>query len=87
MRIRLLSLAAVGAAMFFGAVTAAGATPPGSPYQWQQPGCAPVYTPCAQPQLSNAPAPVTGLGITSSSQYAWTQPGTAPVITPDAQPW
>ena len=86
MRTRLLSLSVVGAALFFGAVTAAGATPPGSPYQWQQPGCAPVSTPCAQPQLSIAPAP-SGLRFTSSSTYVWTQPGTAPVIAPDAQPW
>ncbi len=87
MRIRLLVLATVGAALFLGAVSAAGATPPGSPYQWQQPGCAPVYTPCAQPQLSFAPAAAIGLLTTSSSHYSWGQPGTAPVNTPDAQPW
>ena len=89
MRIRLLSLATVTAATLFGAVGTAGATPPGSSYQWQQPGCAPVTTPCTQPQAAVAPAPVSliGLRYTSASDYYWTQPGTAPVNTPDAQPW
>jgi hypothetical protein len=85
MRNRLLTLATVGAAVFFGAVATAGATP-GSSYQWQQPGCAPVTTPCTQPQVSSSPAPLTGLRYTSSSDYRWAQPGTAPVYTPDAQP-
>jgi hypothetical protein len=87
MRIRLLSLASVAAAALFGAVATAGATAPGSSYQWQQPGCAPVTTPCAQPQASSTPVTVIGLRYTSLSHYLWTQPGTAPVNAPDAQPW
>ncbi len=83
---RLLFPATVGAAVFFGTVATAGAVPHSS-YQWQQPGCAPVSTPCAQPQLSFSPAPLIGLRYTSSSTYSWAQPGTAPVFAPDAQPW
>jgi hypothetical protein len=85
MRTRLLSLALVAAATFFGAASTAGAIP-GSSYQWQQPGCAAVNACCTQPQLSLG-SHVTGLAYTSSSSYAWTQPGAAPVVAPDSQPW
>ena len=87
MRKCLLALPAVGAAaLFFGIAPAAG-TIPGSSYQWQQPGSAPVHTPYAQPRLSSASASSSGLSLASSSAYVWAQPGTAPVHLPDAQPW
>jgi hypothetical protein len=83
----LLTATTVGLAALFLAAPAVGATgaPPGSSYQWQQPGSAPVYTPSAQPQLALAVSPLVGLHYASSS-YAWAQPGTAPVSVPDAQP-
>ena len=86
MRIRLLTLAAVGAVALFVAVATAGAFSRSS-YQWQQPASAPVTNPGAQPQLSFVPVALAGLRATSSSHYLWGQPGTAPVNTPDAQPW
>jgi hypothetical protein len=73
--------------LFLAAPAAAATATPGSSYQWQQPGCAPVSTPCAQPQSINAPVSQTGLQYASSAAYAWTQPGTAPVSVPDGQPW
>lgn len=85
MRNRLLALAIVGATALFFAIASAGATTPGSSYQWQQPGTAPVTTAHAQPQFSYATGSFHGLRYASSS-YAWTQPGTAPVSTPHAQP-
>ena len=87
MRTRLLSLALVVTFALLGAVSATAATLPGSSYQWQQPGCAPVHSCCTQPQLSFAPTQLLGLRLAASSSYRWTQPGTAPVYTPDAQPW
>jgi hypothetical protein len=77
----------VGLTTLLLAAPATGATgaSPGSSYQWQQPGCATVYTPCTQPQWTSAPVQLTGLQYASSS-YAWAQPGTAPVSVPDAQP-
>lgn len=84
---RLLTLTAVGAATLFLGVAPAAATSFGSAYQWQQPGTAPVYTPQAQPQLSFAPVPSSGIRYSGSSAYVWSQPGTAPVSVPDAQPW
>ncbi len=84
MRNRLLALAVVGATALSVAIASAGAFVPGSSYQWQQPGTAPVITPHAQPQLH---ATVSMLGVRyASSSYLWTQPGTAPVSTPHAQP-
>jgi hypothetical protein len=86
MRKRLLLLVTVVAAVFLGFAATAAAIP-GSSFQWQQPGCAPVYTPCEQPQLSFAPVAQSALRYASASDYSWAQPGTAPVTTPDAQPW
>jgi hypothetical protein len=83
----LLTLTAAGAAALFLGAAPAAATAVGSPYQWQQPGTAPANTPQAQPQLSFAPVPPSGIRYSGSSAYVWSQPGTAPVNVPDAQPW
>jgi hypothetical protein len=87
MRKCLLALTAVGAVMLFFAVASAAGTIPGSSYQWQQPGSAPVRMPPAQPQLPRVQVRLTGLQEASSMAYVWTQPGAAPVSPPDAQPW
>jgi hypothetical protein len=86
MRIRLLTLATVGAAALVFGVASAAAGVPGSSYQWQQPRSAPVYSSGAQPQLSFGSAPSTGPQYASASGYSWAQPGTAPVSVPSAQP-
>ncbi len=86
MRIRLLMVATVGVAALVFAVAAAGGAIPGSSYQWQQPGSAPVSTPHAQPQLSFGSGLLTGPQYASTSSYSWAQPGTAPVSVPNAQP-
>jgi hypothetical protein len=83
----LSTLVTAGLMTLFLAAPAAGTTgPPGSSYQWQQPGCAPVTTPCAQPDRTLGPLSSTGTRYASSA-YAWAQPGTAPVSVPHGQPW
>ena len=72
-------------ALALGVVGASAAAPPGSGYQWAQPGAAAVTTLSVQPPawiftFVKAPAPPV------LSTYAWAQPGTAAVSTPFAQP-
>ncbi|HXY80095.1 MAG TPA: hypothetical protein VEH55_01890 [Gaiellaceae bacterium] len=90
MRTRRKVLLALPAPLIVALALAAGgssAAPPGATYGWNQPGCAPVVVPCAQPPASVpiAPAAVVVAPVPGSS-YAWAQPGTAPVNTPSAQP-
>ena len=61
------------------------AAPPGSNYDWAQPGCAVVTVPCAQPPAS---IPLAGAHVATppGAGYAWAQPWTAPVSVPLAQP-
>jgi hypothetical protein len=85
MRNRLLTLAIACAAALTFAIASVGAAVPGSSYQWQQPGTAPVTTPYAQPELQYTAVPVLGAQYAHLG-YSWAQPGTAPVSTPHAQP-
>jgi hypothetical protein len=86
MRKCLLVLSAVGGAVLFAGIAPAAGAIPGSSYQWQQPGSAPVRTPHAYPRVPFAPARLTGSQEASSSAYIWSQPGAAPVSAPNAQP-
>jgi hypothetical protein len=79
---RVLFLSGLAAAASAISAAAALGSPPGTGYDWAQPGCAPAKTCCTQPSFAlgyfvlNAPA----------ADYAWAQPGTAPVTTPHAEP-
>jgi len=86
-RKRVVALAALAAGLGFVAVSKGFATPPpGAGYRWEQPGCAPVSAPYAQPPASVATLPATVVAPAPGSSYAWEQPGCAPVVTPGAQP-
>jgi len=59
---------------------------PGATYGWNQPGCAPVVVPCAQPPANIPIAPAPVVVTVPGSSYVWAQPGTAPVNAPSSQP-
>ena len=82
-----IAFAALAAALGFVVVSKGFATPPpGAGYRWEQPGCAPVSTPYAQPPASVAAVPAAPATLAPGSSYAWMQPGCAPVVTTGAQP-